>query len=122
VVGSAVIAPDGLQISILDRFVTTDRVRLLAKLEELKDDGAAVDGDELAFMARLCKKISEHASLDSRSADEARDLVRRVSVLQNPPDDHVPTEAEIVQIPMQANVLRIRMAYLLTREFPLLWN
>jgi hypothetical protein len=122
VVGKAVVAPDGLQISILNRFLPTDRVRLLAELEKLKDDRAAVDGDGLAFMAQLCKKISEHPSLDSRSADEARDLERRVSVLQNPPDDHIPTEAEIAQIPIQANVLRIRMAHLLTREFPLLWN
>lgn len=122
VVGNAVVGPDGLQISILDRFVPTERVRLLAELEELKDDRATVDGDGLALMAQLCNKISEHPSLDSRSADEARDLVRRVSVLQNPPDDHIPTEGEIAQIPMQANVLRVRMAYLLTREFPLLWN
>ncbi len=98
----------------------TDRVRLLAELEELKDDGATVDGDGLAYMVRLCRKISEHPSLDSRSADEARDLAHRVSVLQNPPDDHIPTEAEIAQIPIQANVLRVRMAYLLTREFRLL--
>jgi hypothetical protein len=36
VVGSAVIAPDGLQISILDRFVPTDRVRLLADWKNSK--------------------------------------------------------------------------------------
>jgi hypothetical protein len=73
-------------------------------------------------MAGLCKKIAEHPSLDSRSADEARYLAHRVSVLQNPPEDSIPTEAEIAQIPIQANVLRVRMAYLLTREFALLCN
>ena len=122
VIGKSVVAPDGPRVSILGRFVPTERVRLLAELEELKDDGATVDGDGLAFMARLCKQIAEHPSLDSRSSDEARDLAHRVSVLQNPPDDHIPTQAEIAQIPTRVSVLRIRMAYLLTRKFPLLWN
>jgi len=122
VIGNAVAATDGLHISILGRFVRTEMVPLLAELEELKDDGATVDGDGLASMAGLCSKIAQRPSLDSLSADEARDLAHRVSLLQNPPDDHIPTEAEIAQIPIQANLLRIRVAYLLTREFRLLWN
>ena len=72
--------------------------------------GATIDGDGLAYMAGLCKQIAEHPSLDSRSADEARDLANRVSVLQNPADDHIPTQAEIEQIPIQAKALRVRMA------------
>jgi hypothetical protein len=36
--------------------VPTDRVRLLAELEELKDDRAALDGDGLAFMPNHARK------------------------------------------------------------------
>lgn len=120
IIGKAAHAPDGERVSILDRWLPTDTVRLLARLEALKDDGATVEGDELAQMGDLCRQIAGHPSLDSRSADEARDLANRVLALQDPAADHVPTEEEIAQIPIQANVLRVKMAYLLTREFPFL--
>ncbi|PYT64996.1 MAG: hypothetical protein DMG39_30495 [Acidobacteria bacterium] len=70
-VGNAAIAPDGLRVSIHGQLAPTEWVRLLAELEALKDDGATIDGDGLAYMAALCKQIAEHPSLDSRSADEA---------------------------------------------------
>jgi len=94
-----------------------EKVRLFARLESWKDNGATCDGDSLAYMAELCKEITEDASLDSRSADEARDLATRVAKLQNPPTDPPLSESEIQQLTPQANVLKIRMAHLLTREF-----
>jgi hypothetical protein len=103
-------------------FLTEQKIRWLAEFESCKDANTIVDGLGLADMAKACRTVSEHPSVDSRTADEARDLEHRVMALQNPPDDKIPTETEIEQIPFQAKVLCTRMAYLLTREFPYLWN
>jgi|SRR5712692_6873612 len=122
-VGIVGVDPNGkLGAPIGGVFFTADKIRRLAHLESCKDENTLVDGLQLADMARACRKIAERPSADSRTADEARDLEHRVTLLQNPPDDKIPTEAEIQQIPFQARSLCTRMAYLLTREFLYLWS
>jgi hypothetical protein len=103
-------------------FFTEEKIRWLAQFESCKDENTIVDGLELAEMAKACQRVSEHPSVDSRTADEARDLEHCVTALQNPPDDKIPTVSEIEQMPFQAKKLCTRMAYLLTREFHCLWS
>jgi hypothetical protein len=108
--GSHIVQIDGMNCS-------DEEIRLFARLESCKDHSSECDGDFLAKMAMLCKRLVESPSLDALSADEARDLAARVAKLQNPPIDVPLTDTQIEQIPLQANVLRLSMAMLLTREF-----
>jgi hypothetical protein len=117
-VGEIGICPDGIMGAPINGVCYPGpRIRLLAYYEFCKEQDSKVDGLGLKYLAGACRRILEHPSVDSGAANEARDLVHRFEVWENPTDE---TEGE--QITAQARTLCKEMAYLLTRKFPYLWN
>jgi hypothetical protein len=94
-------------------FLTNYEACVLATYESCKDEDAKPDGLALGYMAKACRKISEHPSVHSLSADEGRELARRFEDWKNSDIDY----------PMaQLRVLCKRMAYFLTAQFGFLWD
>jgi hypothetical protein len=116
-VGQTAVGVYGLYHQLNVMACSEEKIRLFAHLESLKDHDAPCDGDCLAKLAALCIKLAEEPALSSHAADEARDSAARVAKLQNPPTEPPPIPSEIEQMHFLANVLKVRMAYLLTREF-----
>jgi hypothetical protein len=95
-----------------------ERLHLLGELYSYKRCDLEVDDAMLKHMADLCTELALNPRVDSMSQRDALQLTKEVAELQGPPEYYRWRE----QRPEQARALRIRMAYLLTRELQFLFE
>lgn len=86
------------------------------ELQNYKAYDLEVSAATLKEMADLCRGLAMNPLADTQTQMEAHHLALEVAELQGPPEFNRWKEA----LQEQSRMLRIRMAYLLTREFPLL--
>src|SRR6266404_5124169 len=72
-----------VSVTVNGVFLTHYEACVLATYESCKDQSAKPDGLALEYMAKACKKISEHPSVHSPSADEGRELAKRFKGWKN---------------------------------------
>lgn len=92
--------------------MTVVQSELLERLQSYKAHDLEIDDATLHEMAALCTAIGNNPSVNPIDQLEGRDLAAEVAKLEARPEN--PSEKDYIK--RQRRIIRMRMAYLLSRE------